>query len=355
MRKAKKYSPHAKIVVAGCYAQMSPDELRKIEGIDYILGTSEKYKVFDYLEEDLETVVKIDKSPVFTPASTSSPKEQTRAFLKIQDGCNYICSFCIIPFARGRSRTISVDDAVNQAQRLVNRGFREIVLTGVNIGEFESTSGQKLLDLLKKLNEIESLERIRLSSVEPNTFTNDMIDFMANSEKFMNHFHIPLQSGDDSILRLMKRKYNLNYYENLIQKLRKSFKNATFGADVMVGHPGEADENFQNTYDFIKKVNLTHLHVFPYSRRKNTVSDKMENQVLHQVKKERVHTLIKLGEELKSDLIKQSHGQKTKVLVEKNKEGHTENFLKASVMAESNEIVEGILEFDGKNLKLNPL
>ncbi|MCC7430215.1 MiaB/RimO family radical SAM methylthiotransferase, partial [bacterium] len=207
IRKAQKNSPEGKIVVAGCYAQMEAEAISKMQGVDLILGTSEKYKVFDYLTSEEEQIIKIDQTNEFWEASTSLSGSHTRAFLKIQDGCNYVCSFCVIPFARGRSKAISVSEAIAKAKEIVGNGFKEIVLTGVNIGEYENSSGEKLSKLVKELLKIDGLERLRMSSVESNTITEELLEVLANSTKTCDHFHIPLQSGDDEILKLMRRKY----------------------------------------------------------------------------------------------------------------------------------------------------
>ena len=229
IRKASKYSPEGKVVVAGCYAQMEAEKIKQMQGVDLILGTSEKYKVFDYLEEEEEVQVRIDKSNEFWGATTTKADSHTRAFLKIQDGCNYVCSFCIIPFARGRSRTISIEEAKKYAKNLVQDGYKEIVLTGVNIGEYERTSGEKLSDLVKSVVQTDGLKRLRLSSVEPNTITRDLLEVLKSSGKYQDHFHIPLQSGSDEILKSMRRKYDLDYYKNMIKLVREYFPETSFG------------------------------------------------------------------------------------------------------------------------------
>src|SRR5690606_1458238 len=212
IRKAQSSSPEAKIVVARCYAQMEAEKIKKMQGVDLILGTSEKYKVFEYLDSEEELVVQIDKSADFYGAATTHADSHTRAFLKIQDGCNYVCSFCIIPFARGRSRAISVADALTEAKRLAGEGFKEIILTGVNIGEYEATSGEKLVDLVKSIVDLKEIKRLRLGSVEPNTMTEELVRTLKESGKYQDHFHIPLQSASNDILKSMRRKYNIEQY-----------------------------------------------------------------------------------------------------------------------------------------------
>lgn len=326
IRKAQKNSPEGKVVVAGCYAQMEADKIKKMKGVDLILGTNEKYKVFDYLQEEEETQVKIDNTTEFWGATTTKADSHTRAFLKIQDGCNYVCSYCIIPFARGRSRTITVEKAVEEAKKLVSEGFKEIVLTGVNIGEYESTSGERLEDLVKGVVEVEGLERLRMSSVEPNTITRELLEVLKKSGKYQDHFHIPLQSGSDEILKSMRRKYDVTFYREVIAMVKEYFPSCSIGADVIVGYPGETEEQFAQTYNLLKELPITHFHVFPYSKRKNTTAAKMDDQIQAGVKKDRVKTLINLGEEKKAGFAKGLVGSANKVLFEREKDGYFEGY-----------------------------
>lgn len=358
IRKAHNSSPEGKIIVAGCYAQMEPERIANMQGVDLVLGNSEKYKVFDYLDEESENQIHVDKSWEFFGAATTLADSHTRAFLKIQDGCNYICSFCIIPFARGRSRAISIADAVVEAKRLVADGFKEIVLTGVNIGEYEQSSGEKLHDLVQALLNIEGLERFRLSSVEPNTFTDELIEVLKSSKKVQDHFHVPLQSGDDEILTSMRRKYTVADYKKIIAKIITAFPNAGIGADVIVGYPGETKEQFENTYNLLKDLPITHFHIFPYSKRKNTTAAKHEGQIHHGVKKDRVRTLMMFGDAKLNLFTEDQIGKKTKVLFERrNKkglfEGYSSNFVRVQVNTDedlSNQIREVYLSEmrDGK-------
>jgi threonylcarbamoyladenosine tRNA methylthiotransferase MtaB len=336
IRKAHNSSPEGKIVVAGCYAQMDPERIANMQGVDLVLGNSEKYKVFDYLEEDKENQIHVDKSWEFFGAATTLADSHTRAFLKIQDGCNYICSFCIIPFARGRSRAISIKDAISEAKRLVKDGFKEIVLTGVNIGEYEQSSGEKLHDLIAQILEIDGLSRFRLSSVEPNTFTDELIEVLKSSPKVQDHFHVPLQSGSDEILKGMRRKYTVSDYKKVINKLITAFPNAGIGADVIVGFPGETEAQFNDTFNLLKELPITHFHIFPYSKRKNTTASKLDNQIHHATKKERVRALMMFGEAKLNLFSEDQVGKKTKVLFEKrNKrglfEGYSSNFVRVEV------------------------
>lgn len=327
INRAHRTSPEGRTVVAGCYAQMDAERISKMTGVELVLGTSEKYKVFDYLDEDEDSIVAVDKTNTFWGAATSNADNHTRAFLKIQDGCNYICSYCIIPFARGRSKTTSVADAVTEATQLVANGFKEIILTGVNIGEYESTSGERLPDMVKQILNIEGLERLRLSSVEPNTITDELLEVFKSSPKFMDHFHIPLQSGDDGVLKDMKRKYTVEEYKVIINKIIAVFPEAGIGADLIVGHPGETEEQFKNTYDLVKELPITHFHVFPFSKRKNTVSAKHPDQIQHGVKKERVRTLNMFGDAKLGMFAEDQVGRKSDVLFERiNKHGYWEGY-----------------------------
>lgn len=348
IRKAHGSSPEGKIVVAGCYAQMEPEKIAGMQGVDLVLGNSEKYKVFEYLDEEGENQIHVDKSGEFFGGATTVADSHTRAFLKIQDGCNYVCAFCIIPFARGRSRAISIEDAVSEAKKLVSNGFKEIVLTGVNIGEYEHSSGEKLHDLVASLLAIDGLERFRLSSVEPNTITDELIEVLKSSPKVQDHFHIPLQSGDDEILKGMRRKYTVADYKRIINKLMAAFPNAGIGADMIVGFPGETKEQFENTFNLARELPLTHFHVFPYSKRKNTTAAKMENHIHHAEKKQRVKALLMFGDAKLNLFTEDQVGKKTKVLFERrNKhglfEGYSSNYIRVQVQTDldlSNQICE---------------
>ncbi len=327
IRKAHGSSPEGKIVVAGCYAQMEPEKIAGMQGVDLVLGNSEKYKVFEYLDEESENAIHVDKSWQFYGAATTTADSHTRAFLKIQDGCNYVCSFCIIPFARGRSRAITVADAVIEAKKLVSQGFKEIVLTGVNIGEYEQASGEKLHDLVAQVLAVDGLERFRLSSVEPNTITDELLEVLKSSPKVLDHFHIPLQSGDDEILKAMRRKYTVADYKKVIGKIMAAFPNAGIGADVIVGFPGETKEQFDNTFNLLKELPMTHFHVFPYSKRKNTTASKMDNHIHSTEKKNRVKTLNMFGDAKLNMFSEDQIGKRTKVLFERrNKAGHFEGY-----------------------------
>lgn len=340
IRKAQKASPEGKVVVAGCYAQMEADKVKAMQGVDLILGTHEKYKVFDYLESESENAIHIDKTNEFWGAATTEADTHTRAFLKIQDGCNYVCSFCIIPFARGRSRTITISAAVAEAKNLVSRGFKEIVLTGVNIGEYESTSGERLVDLVSGILEVEGLKRLRLSSVEPNTITRELLEVLKASNKYQDHFHIPLQSGSDRVLKSMRRKYDVNFYRGIIAMVKEYFPNASIGADIIAGYPAETEAEFMQTYNLLEQLPITHFHVFPYSKRKNTTAAREENHLQPEIKKARVKKLIALGEDKLAAFKADQLNRESEVLFEREKDGyfigHTSNYLPVRMKSDVN-------------------
>ena len=341
IRKANRSSPEGRVVVAGCYAQMDADRIARMRGVDLVLGTSEKYKVFDYLNEEARQIVATDKTSHFYSASTGTAEGRTRAFLKIQDGCNYVCSFCIIPQARGRSRALSVNQAVEEARRLIDCGFCEIVLTGVNIGEYRKASGEKLSDLVGALLRLEGLERLRLSSVEPNVMSDELLDVLASSPKVMHHFHLPLQSGSDSVLTAMKRKYSVADYRRTIARVRDRFPDAAIGADVIAGFPGESERDFEQTRHLMSELPLTHFHVFPYSRRKNTLAAKRDDHVPFATKKNRAQKLLRLGEDKMAQFCRKKVGEVYEVLFEQqNREGlwqgYTTHFLKVELSSSEN-------------------
>ncbi len=342
IRKAQKNSPEAKVVVAGCYAQMESEKIQKMQGVDLILGNSEKYKVFEYLDENEKNNSKIDLTNEFWGAySTPSDQNHTRAFLKIQDGCNYVCSFCIIPFARGRSRTITVKEAKKNALELVKRGYKEIVLTGVNIGEYEAKSGEKLTDLIKEIASINGLQRLRMSSVEPNTITKELLETLKETGIYQNHFHIPMQSFDDQILKSMRRKYTPSFYKNILLMVKDYFPKAGIGADIITGYPGETEGQFENNYRALKEeLPTTHFHVFPFSSRKGTTAARLPDQITHHEKKRRVKLLNALGDQKLYQFAQANLNQTTQVLFEtQNKgiwQGYTSEFLKFHLLSEEN-------------------
>ncbi len=341
IRKARKASPSGKIVVAGCYAQMESKNIQKDAIADVVLGTAQKSKVFDYLDPQStpEKSSDLKREALFENASTTKSDVHTRGFLKIQDGCNYQCSFCIIPFARGRSRTISVSDAVQSAKQLVQSGFRELVLTGVNIGEYEHTSGEKLWELISEIVEKARPERLRLSSVEPNTISEKLLEVLKATGIYQPHFHVPVQSGSDRMLQIMKRKYDSAFYRETLAMIQDFFPTASIGADMIAGHPGETTEFFEESFNFFQQVPLTHFHVFPFSSRKGTPSSQME-KVQQSEKKRRVQQLIALGDRKLKTFSERFHGLKRPVLFENRKgkywSGYTPEFLRCYFESEEN-------------------
>lgn len=336
IRKAKKVSPKARIVVVGCYAQTAADEIKEKLEVDLVLGSFEKNNLFEYLKElDGNKHIHVEKNDSFFTSRSTKAEGHTRAFLKIQDGCNYVCSYCIIPRARGKSRSLNMEEVLREANLILDEGFKEIIITGVNIGDYHD--GDKgLKELLSEILKLDRLERLRLSSIEPNILDEDFIKMLCESKKVMNHFHVPLQNGDDEILKSMRRKYSVSEYKTVIQNIKKYFPEAGIGADVIVGFPGETDQQYQNTKNLIEEMPITHLHVFPFSARKKTIAYNMDGKVHDQTKKDRAKELILIGEKKLEDFLKEQVGKSFKVLFEqRNKEGHftgfTPHYLKVKV------------------------
>ena len=338
IRKAHRSSPHAKIIVVGCYAQLESDTIAEIEGVELVLGTSEKHKLFQYLENfggAERSKIHVEESDEFYFAATQEADSHTRAFLKIQDGCNYFCSYCIIPFARGRARSIRVSDAIAQAADLVQKGYKEVVLTGINIGEFSGTNGERFEDLVRGILGLDGMKRLRMSSIEPNTVTDELFELLGHP-KMMPHFHLPIQAGDETILKSMRRRYDLTIYRQLVEKIHARYPEAAIGSDIIVGFPGETDQLFQNGYQFLSSLPLTHFHIFPYSVRKGTKAERLDGHVLGDVKKERVKVLNELGNEKLLNFSRQFIGQTVSVLFEQrnsqgNFEGLSPQYLKVIV------------------------
>ncbi|MEA3451256.1 MAG: tRNA (N(6)-L-threonylcarbamoyladenosine(37)-C(2))-methylthiotransferase MtaB, partial [Bacteroidota bacterium] len=277
VKKAKKISPEGKIVVVGCAAQLRPDKFAKIEGVNLVLGTKDKFNALELLKnEQKPKIYSCDIDSVNNFDNAFSINERTRSFLKIQDGCDYVCTYCTIPKARGKSRNASIINIIKDAKTIAANGIKEIILTGVNIGDFGKSTKETFFDLLKELDKIEGVERYRISSIEPNLLTDEIIDFVAKSDKFMPHFHIPLQSGSNDVLSLMKRRYNAQKFVERIKKAKEANSDTFFGIDVIVGFPGETQENFEQTFALLESLPISYLHLFPYSDRPGTISNEIK-------------------------------------------------------------------------------
>ena len=351
IRKLHKVSPDATIVVTGCYAQLKKAEVEALEGVSLVFGANEKSSLvtttLDYIAQRTES--KPTTSPQEeTFAAYSSGEERTRSFLKVQDGCDNFCAYCTVPYARGRSRSISIDKAVSEAKKIAASGVKEIVLTGVNTGDFGRKTGESFLDLLKALNDVQGIERYRISSIEPNLLTDDIVDWIASGTKFLPHFHIPLQSGSDTILKDVGRKYTTEFFANKIDYIREKMNpkpgelnadgskkpDVFFGIDVIAGLPGETDELFLETYNFLKdRIKPAFIHIFPYSRRAGTRSAARKDQVQDCVKTKRVAMLEELCKTLNEDFIASQKGVREHVLFEEDNNdgvmsGYTGNYIK---------------------------
>lgn len=338
IRQAKRKNPNAQIAVIGCYAQLMPDQIAKIDGVNLVIGTENKFNVLtelDLLNLNSETKIirnKIEDVNAFTPSYSSN--DRTRTYLKVQDGCDYTCSFCTIPLARGRSRSDTISNTIKIANQAIRSGAREIVLTGVNIGDYGKNNNESFIELIKRLDTL-AVERIRISSIEPNLLTKEIIDFCAESKKFMPHFHIPLQSGSNKILKLMRRRYTSSQYAESISLIRQLIPDASIGVDVIVGFPGESNEDFMETFNFIESLDISYLHVFTYSERKNTDAANFKKSVDKKTRAHRSLILRRLSEKKLSNFYDQFIGTKRVVLFDNKKNnqilGYTDNYIKVAV------------------------
>ena len=344
IRQAKRLNPGSSIIVTGCYAQLKPEELAAVKEVDMIFGAKEKFNLLDHLDSiELNHKTKLFHSEInnvshFEPSFSSN--DRTRSYLKVQDGCDYNCTFCTIPLARGASRSSTVLKTLMSAKQAISSGAREIVLTGVNIGDFGANSHEKFIDLLVALNDLNDLDRIRISSIEPNLLSNEIIEFCAKSKKIMPHFHIPLQSGSSRILKLMRRKYQTLLYKERIEHIKSLIPDACIGADIIIGFPSETDDDFQKSYDFIESLNISYLHVFSYSERQNTKAIKIKNKVSKTKKAERSLAMRELSKELKLSFEKSFVGSTREVLFEYQIDnqwfGHSDNYLPVRVNSKEN-------------------
>jgi len=340
VKEALKISPNAYVTIVGCYAQLKPREISEIPGVDMVLGAAEKFQIIDHITD----LTKQPKALVYNQpvseanqfVSSYSFGDRTRTFLKVQDGCDYSCTFCTIPLARGASRSDTIEHVLDQAQQIVASGVKEIVLTGVNLGDFGIRDGQredKFFDLVKALDEVKGIERIRISSIEPNLLTDEIIEFVAQSKRFMPHFHIPLQSGNNKILGLMRRRYKRELYADRVAKIKELMPDCCIGVDVIVGFPGETREDFIDTYNFLNGLGISYLHVFTYSERENTLAAEMGNPVPGSTRTERSKMLHILSDKKRRAFYETQLNKTDKVLFEGDikdgfMHGFTRNYVK---------------------------
>lgn len=340
IRKISKDHPGAFIVVTGCYAQLKPEEIAQIPGVDLVLGSNQKLDILEYIDsfekKDKGTIQTTKTKDISKFVPSCSQGDRTRFFLKVQDGCDYYCSYCTIPFARGRSRNGSVEALVKQAQEVAAQGGKEIVLTGVNIGDFGKSTGETFFDLVKALDQVEGIERYRISSIEPNLLTDEIIEYVSTSKRFAPHFHIPLQSGSDEVLKIMRRKYDTALFAHKVAKIKEIMPHAFIGVDVIVGTRGETPELFEEAYNFIRNLDISQLHVFSYSERPGTQALKIDHTVSPKEKQERSKRLLDLSDEKLRIFYDLFIGTNHTVLFEHAKEGEpvygfTENYIKVEV------------------------
>ena len=335
VRNALKNSPEAYVIVTGCYAQLKPREIANIKGVDLVLGANEKFNMLQYLngghkKESAEIHScaideVLDFIPAFSSSASTDTTDRTRAFLKVQDGCDYTCSYCTIPMARGASRSDTIENVVNNAKQIAEKGIKEIVLTGVNIGDFKSNHNDKtsFLNLIEQLDTIEGISRFRISSIEPNLLTDTIIEFVAQSKRFMPHFHIPLQSGSNKILGLMRRRYKRELYAERVEKIKSLMPHCSIGVDIIVGFPGETEDDFLDTYHFINSLPVSYLHVFTYSERENTEALNIKPVIPVEERRKRNKILRNLSSIKQKEFFSTHTGSLQHVLFEKeNKEGY---------------------------------
>lgn len=346
VRQVLKINPKAFVVIIGCFAQLKPDEIATYEGVDLVLGATEKFKLPSYLKDlSKQEITEIHSCEIENAnffESAYSIGDRTRAFLKVQDGCDYKCTYCTIPLARGRSRSDTLQNVINNAKKISKKDIKEIVLTGVNIGDYgKGEYGNKrhehtFIDLVKALDEVDGISRLRISSIEPNLLRDETIDFVSNSKSFVPHFHIPLQSGSDEVLRKMKRRYHTKLYKSRISRIKTKMPDCCIGVDVIVGFPGETEANFQETYNLLNELDISYLHVFTYSERANTEAEKMDNVIDKSIRHKRSKMLRILSAKKKRAFYEKNIGTERTVLFEhENKNGYiqgfTENYVKVKV------------------------
>lgn len=360
VRRIQKKAPASMVVITGCYAQLKPEEIAAIDGVDLVLGAAEKFNITRHLQQltkgDATKICSCDIEDVTTFNTSFSINERTRAFLKVQDGCDYNCSFCTIPMARGKSRSNSIENILSDVNKIVKSGAKEIVLTGINLGDYRNGAGFKnslhtqenFFSLIQILEKETAMERYRISSIEPNLLTSEIIEFVAGSKKFMPHFHIPLQSGSNKILGLMRRRYKKELYEEKINLIKKLMPHCAIGVDVIVGFPGETDEDFNATVEFLKSLDISYLHVFTYSERDNTHALNIKPSVSVNIRNARNKILRNLSHQKQQFFTQQHTGQIRKTLFEESHknsmmEGYTDNYIKITAPYKAawvNEIID---------------
>jgi len=338
--RAIRQNPGVDVAVIGCYAQLKPQEIASIEGVSLVLGANEKFNIVDYVEKaESNSITQIEAGEIkdvkqFIPSYSRG--DRTRTFLKVQDGCNYFCAFCTIPLARGRSRSATIEETILQAKKAIDEGAKEIVLTGVNIGDFGTPNGENFFDLVKQLDELSGIERYRISSIEPNLLTDEIIEFVSKSKKFMPHFHIPLQSGSDTILQAMRRRYRTDLYRNRIERIKQLMPDSCIGIDVIVGFPGETEELFKETQLFLSEMPASYFHVFTYSERDNTTALRVAEVIPMETRFERNKILRIMSEKKKRAFYSEFLQKERKVLWESEKDeemisGFTDNYIKVRI------------------------
>lgn len=345
LRRAKEKNKNAVIVACGCYAQVAKEELEKIPEIDIVLGTNEKNRIVEYIENSKkEVITDVMSQKEFLDFGIVAHTEKTRAVIKVQDGCDRFCSYCIIPYARGRVRSRNVNSVVDEVNKIVENGIKEVVITGIHIASYGKDLKEKigLIDLLEKLNKMEKLERIRLGSIEPTLITDEFVERLSKLNKICKHFHLSLQSGCDKTLERMNRKYTTKEFEEVVARLRKTYPEVVLTTDIIVGFPGETEEEFNTTYEFLKEIDFYKMHVFPYSQRKGTKAATMPNQIDAKIKEERSKKLIALSNENEKRRLQKELGSIKQVLFEQKDgeyvKGHTENYIE--VVAKTDKQIE---------------
>lgn len=342
IRHVKNLNPKALIAVTGCYAQVNKDKLKKIKEIDLIIGNAEKQNIVSIIENKIHNDEKpIEEEREYAEFGTITYTEKTRAVIKVQDGCNNFCSYCIIPYAKGRIRSRKIENVVKEIEEVVKKGIKEVVITGIHVASYGKDFEDKteLIDLLEEINKVENLKRIRLGSLEPKIITSEFVERLKKLDKICNHFHLSLQSGCDDTLKRMNRKYTTKEFKEGVNLLRKNFKDVALTTDIIVGFPGETEEEFETTYKFLEEIKFSKMHVFKYSVREGTVAAKMENQIDGSIKEKRSQELIKLSDKNEEEFVKQNIGRTLEVLFENQKEngyieGHTTNYITVEAKGE---------------------